>query len=59
MDQGLTSRGKMSREEAIDFIEVYKQKHPLGNERRALMTDEEWESMKAYVKTSANQVSTL
>lgn len=60
--RGLTNpsgRGKMSREEAIDFIEEYKQKHPLGDERRALMTDEEWESMKAYVKTSANQVSTL
>ena len=48
--RGLTSRGKMSREEAINFIEEYKQKHPLGDERRALMTDEEWERMKAYVK---------
>lgn len=37
----------MSRKEAIDFIEVYKQKHPLGNERRDLMTDEEWKEMNA------------
>lgn len=44
---GLTSRGKMSREKAIDFIEEYKQRNPLGDERRSLMSDEEWMQYKA------------
>ena len=38
----------MSREEAIKFIEEYKQKHPLGDERRALMSDEEWTQYKTH-----------
>lgn len=30
---------KNSREEAIEFIENYKQRHPMGNERRALQSE--------------------
>ena len=41
--RGLLSPGacqrKNSREEAIDFIENYKQRHPMGNERRALRSE--------------------
>lgn len=30
-----------SREEAEEFIEQYKQKHPMGNERKGLMSDKD------------------
>ena len=30
-----------SREEAIQFIKEYKQKNPMGNERRALLSDQD------------------
>ncbi len=35
----IARRGKYSRAEAITFIEQYKQRTPMGNERRALVSD--------------------
>lgn len=32
---------KKSRKEAIEFIEEYKQNHPMGNERRSLQSEKE------------------
>lgn len=30
-----------SKEDAIQFIEEYKQKHPMGNERKAILSDKD------------------